>query len=344
MGYYDDDYNDDYDEPYDDGYEECIEPVKLVAEDCAESDITDALLTAGLISEKRPKLICNMEKLVYVCGNPNEVYSPAEIRFTESIDNVYVYSDFFMSLNKGSMACRVIAAKISGDGYNALKACVSFEKIINKAVDGFNIFFFVTDESVLFGCKVFDKTGKSDCTLSRPIVSQMEFEQIQDELAFLGNSDDFMDFYNCYRRVITCDNSYDEDYEMQIIKKRGMQFSYLEEIDKIGRDIGVDMIREKERYRQMFEMEPEISFAALLEEVEESLAFIKSNRVNTYEMLFEADEMMRQAEETEAENERLAGQTELDDPINEDIRDPEAEALLDDPEQMIKLLKKRRGL
>lgn len=225
MGYYDD-Y---YEEPYD-GYEERIEPVNLVAEGCTESDITDALMTAGLISEKRPKLICNMEKLVFVHGDPNEVYSPAEIRFTESIDKVYVYSDFFMNLNKGSMACRVIAARINCDGYNALKACVSFEKIIDKALDGFNIFFFVTNESVMFGCKVFDKAGKSDCTLSKPIMSQVEFEQIQDELSFLGNSDEFMDFYNYYLQVITCSNYQDDDYEMLIIKKRGMQFAYLEKL------------------------------------------------------------------------------------------------------------------
>ncbi len=339
MGYYDDD----YEEPYD-GYEERIEPVNLVAEGCTESDITDALLAASLISEKRPKLICNMEKLVYVHGDPNEVYSPAEIRFTESIDKVYVYSDFFMNLNKGSMACRVIAARICCDGHNALKACVSFEKIIDKALDGFNIFFFVTDESVLFGCKVFDKAGKSDCTLSRPIMTQMEFEQIQDELSFLGNSDEFMDFYNYYRRVITCGNSQDDDYEMLIIKRRGLQFAYLEEIDDLGRELGVDMIREKERYRQMFEADPIASFATLLEEVEDSLSFIKSNRVNTYEMLFEADEMMRQAEEAEAENERLVVQAALENPVSDDVHDTEAEALLDNPEEMIKLLKKRRGI
>ena len=140
MEYYDDDYEKTYD-----GYEEHIEPVNLVAEICTESDITDALLTAELISEKKPKLICNMEKLVYVHGDPTEVYSPIEIQFTENIDAVYVYSDFFMNLNEGSVACRVIAVRINCDGYNALRACVLFEKIIDKALDGFNIFFFVTN-------------------------------------------------------------------------------------------------------------------------------------------------------------------------------------------------------
>ena len=82
----------------------------------------------------------------------------------------------------------------------------------------------------------------------------------------------------------------------------------------------------------------------MLEEVEESLLFIKSNRVNTYEMLFEADEMMRRVEAAEAENDRLAIQAALENPVSEEVYDTEAEALLDDPEEMIKLLKKRRGL
>ena len=72
--------------------------------------------------------------------------------------------------------------------------------------------------------------------------------------------------------------------------------------------------------------------------------FIKSNRVNTYEMLFEADEMMRRVEAAEAENDRLAIQAALENPVSEEVYDTEAEALLDDPEEMIKLLKKRRGL
>ena len=104
------------------------------------------------------------------------------------------------------------------------------------------------------------------------------------------------------------------------------------------------MIREKERYRQIFEESQVVSFAALLEEVEDGLSFIKSNKINTYEMLYDANEMIKQAEEAEAENDKLAIQAALENPVSEDVHDTEAEALLDDPEEMIKLLKKRRGI
>ncbi len=72
--------------------------------------------------------------------------------------------------------------------------------------------------------------------------------------------------------------------------------------------------------------------------------YIKSNKINTYEMLYDANEMIKQAEEAEAENDKLAIQAALENPVSEDVHDTEAEALLDDPEEMIKLLKKRRGI
>lgn len=338
MGYYDDDEELYY------CYSECIEPVSLVVESCTEKDISYTLMEAGLIQDTTPRLVCSMEKLVFVHGDPNEVYSPAEIRFTERIEKVLVYPDFFKSMNRGSMACRVIAAKLSCSGNDAIKTCVSFEKITDKALDGFNIYFFVTEDSVFYGCRIFDKTGKSDCTISVPIKTEAVFNQMQEELAVYVDAEGFLDFYNQFVQTLTSDNWSYDDYERMIIKRRGIQMSYLEEIDKIGREIGVDLSREKERYWQQFEDVRELSFADILADVEESLSFIKSNRVNTYEMLFEAEEMMRQADEAEAENERLAMQVATENPMNENVQDTEAEALLDDPEEMIKLLKKRRGI
>ena len=45
-------------------------------------------------------------------------------------------------------------------------------------------------------------------------------------------------------------------------------------------------------------------------------------------MLFEADEMMRRVEAAEAENDRLAIQAALENPVSEEVYDTEAEALL----------------
>ena len=136
-----------------------------------------------------------------------------------------------------------------------------------------------------------------------------------------------------------------EDYEQMILRRRGIQMSYYDDLCRIEHDFGVNMSREKERYWRIFDEKTEDSFVTLLEDVEESLSFIKSNRINTYEMLFEADEVMRQAEEKEAENNRLAAQaTMYDSNHNDYVLDEEAKSLLDDPEEIVKLLKKRRGI
>lgn len=339
MGYCDDDDNE-----YIDKYHESIEPVELVSEMFSEKTITPVLEAVGLVAEKSPKYAGNMERLVFVHGDDNEVYSSAEIRFIEKISNVLMYSDYNKTMRQETMVCRVVAAKIDGTEHDAVTSCVAFEKITNKALDGFNIFFFVTDDSVFFGCRVFDKNGKYDCALSNPIKEQYQFEQILDEIAYVADTAKFMDYYGQIRSIVSSDQDDSPSYEDLLIKRRGIRQSYLDDLDAIGDVLGVNFSKEKERYCSMFSDEPEVSFVDLLDSVCESLAFIKSNRVNTYEMLFEADEMMRQAEQAEAENERMAVAAAQENGGEDDVLDEESRSLLDNPEEMIKLLKKRRGL
>ena len=340
MGYYDDDEN--FGAYYEEGG---TERISLIEEGLSEEALTDVILSAGLTFEHRPKYSGNMEKLVFMYGQSSEVYSPAEIRFIEGVENVLVYPEFTKMLKRENMVCRAIATRFNSSGHEALRSCVSFEKIINKALDGFNIFFFVTEDSVYLGCRIFDKSGKRDCALSKPIADEYEFEQIVDDFAFLTRFDSFREYYSHFLMLILDGQNENEDYEHMIMRRRGMQMSYFDKISSIEQEIGVDMSKEKERYWHMFYDEPEESFASLLAEVEEGLSFIKSNRVNTYELLFEADEMMRLAEETESENAKLVAQAANEFSEHaEPESDEEAKALLDDPEEMIKLLKKRRGI
>lgn len=326
-----------------DRYEEYIELVNLVPATCNEEDITDALFAAGLIPEKIPRFVCNMEKLIYVYGASNEVYSSSEIHFAESIDRIYVYPDFFKSFKQESMICRVIAASISYYGYDAIKACVTFEKIVDKVFDGFNIFFFVTNAGVLFGCRVFNGAGKNDCIISKPIIKEMEFEQFQDELCFLSNLKNFTEFYDLYRQIIRKRSIEDDDYELDIVRKKGIQFSYLEVLRELERDLQVDMIYERKRYYQLFEEKTQLSFAEMQEEINDDLAFIKSNRSNTYEILFEADEMLKKMEATEAvNNKRVQLSEETKEKV--DISNIETADLLKSPEKIIKFLRKRSNI
>lgn len=336
MGYYEEDDNEYFE------YNENIEPVELVLESFSDRNITEVLESAGLVTEKTPAFSGDMERLVFVYGDDNEVYSAAERRFTERVNSVIMYSEFNKTMKQGPMVCRVIAAKIEEEGHDAVTACVAFEKIVNKALDGFNIFFFVTDDSVFFGCRVFDKNGKYDCALTDPINEQGRFEDKLEEFAYIIDGDSFLEYYKQIRAIIS--NQDDRpNYEDLMLRKRGVRQSYLDDLDAIGESLGVNFSKEKERYNSAFDEIPEESFVELLDSVCDSLSFIKSNRVNTYEMLFEADEMMRQAEKTEAENDKMV-ENNIQESNTDETTDMEAKALLDDPEEMIKLLKKRRGI
>ena len=340
MNYYDDE--EEY--LYNYGYRDIEDQLTLIEDDCPEYMLADTLFRAGLIPDKTTRYTGSMEKLVFLLGNENEVYSQQEIHFIESVGIVYVYSDFLKKLQQGTMACRTIAARFYCDKTDALRECISFEKIINKALDGFNIFFFVTNDTVFLGGKLFAKSSKKDCILSNPIRTESQLENFMNELMFISDEEEFFEYYRQFCQLISFEQDARLTYEEKICQRRGPQFSYLYGIDDLQRRLDVDLTYEIHRYKQSFEDTYETpSFSALLEEVEESLAFIKSNRINTYELLFEADEMLRQANEAEAANEQML-QT-IDHNEQEDSpSDEEAKRLLDDPEEVIKLLKKRRGI
>ena len=332
MGYFDDD-----DEYYE--YDDRIDPVEIVSEVFSDDIITDTLTDAGLISDKAPRFSGTMERLVFVYGNDKEVYSSSEIRFIEQIEKVCLYSDYTKTLKKHTMPCRVIATKIDGSGHSAITACVSFEKIINKAFDGFNIFLFVTDESAYFGCRIFDK-GKYDCTLSNPIVSEEQFEQILEAFVFTVDTDDFIEYYQQIKHIISIGQEELLGYEDSVVSKRANAV-FLDTLDDIGRSLGLDVSEAKARYWNDYYGEREEAFTSILDEACENLSFIKSNRINIYEMLFEADEAMRQAEITEAVNLAITNSAYT---TGSSYIDEETKSLLDDPEEMIKLLKKRKGI
>lgn len=71
---------------------------------------------------------------------------------------------------------------------------------------------------------------------------------------------------------------------------------------------------------------------------------IEPSQVNTMEMLFEAEEMEKLAVEAEQRNENLLMQQDRDDLEETSDLDEETKALLADPESLIKLLKKKRGI
>lgn len=329
MAYYDDE-----DDAAYNGYRHYPEyeeetPVGLTSEACTKVEISEELSNAGLIPDTEIKYAGSMDKLIFVYGNPDEIYSPAEIKFTEHVTNTFVYNDFLKKLRDDEMVCRTIAAIISSSGDEAVKACISFEKIVDKALDGFNIFLFITEESVFFGCRVFGKSNGRDCVLSNPIKTEEQLEQINYELLCVSDEAYFMKYALQIINIITGSQD-QEEYEISLRNRRRRRSSYYQDID---RDDWLYM-----------DNDASLPFTELLKEVEDELAFIKSNRINTYEMLYEANKSLEQAEAVEAQNARLSQQGTSDANSSNVAKDEEAKALLDNPDEVIKLLKKRRGI
>lgn len=104
------------------------------------------------------------------------------------------------------------------------------------------------------------------------------------------------------------------------------------------------MAREIERCFLGFDTKHQKTYADQVAEADENLFKVESSRINTIEMLFEAEAMEKLAIETEQRNETMLRQNSVEEESKSDGIDMATKALLEDPELMIKILKKKRGI
>ena len=339
MSYLDD--YEEYDARFDHSiYRDIREEIPIVYEGISLSEIVKILDPTGLIETINPAYSGDMEKLVFSLGDEREVYSPIEIKYIERNPLIYVFEAISRPLNNGSIPCRVIVTSLPGNSNNAVIECLAFEKIVNKALEGFNTFLIVLDDSLILGCKLFSKRGTRDCIISRPIRWQDELDSIVYQFIELADPS-FPTFYN---NTIDAIKFFDSSigYEEDIIRRRGVQSRYLDFIASVEQELGLDFSGERNRYLQYFQ-QYEDSYIKQINEAEESLSGVKSNKINTYELLFDAEEMMKMAIEVEKKNEILSS-TPIVMSYSDNESDEEAIRLLSDSEAIIKLLKERRGM
>lgn len=345
MSYYDE--YDEYDEKYtyDEStdnyfYTEYKEPIDLTIGNFSESAVADLLIDAGLIEDRTLYYSGTMERLILLYGASDEVYSAQERSFAEQIKELFVYTPYYKKMKSSEMICRMIAVKVDCHEADIINQCVAIEKIINKAFDGFNMFLFVSSNGLLLGGRIFNPENGHDCVISRPIEEEKRLKEVIDELSFIESVENFKEFYLEYISLLLEGQEDSYDYDSLIIQRRGPQSSYIYEVEQIGHEFGIDVTKEKLRYLNAFSNE-ERPFATIVKEVEENLSFIKSNRVNTYELLFEAEEYAAAANSLEKENHHVINSVSL----NSDTSiSKEEEALIDNPEELIKELKRQRGI
>lgn len=302
--------------------------------------VADLLLPTGLLIDRTTQYSGSLEKFVFLKGNTREVYSKSEIDFIDGVVDFCIFKDFYKKTRKGMIPCRVVSAKI--DGMDIASAGIAFTKIISKAIDGLNIGFIVSKDGILFAGRLFEQGNNIGCFVSDLIKKEEQYDEIAADLIFGDLYDSFIDFYSYIKGVIH-HTEVAVPYGDSLRSAHRIPYTYIEELQDLEVRLGVSFAREIERCFFENEEPEEMPYCEKVKECEEHLFKIESSKVNTMEILFEAEEMERFASEAEQKNNEMLQQSNGDENTENDI-DEETKTLLDDPEGMIKMLKKKRGI
>ena len=302
--------------------------------------VADLLLPTGFLIDRTTQYSGILEKFVFLKGNTSEVYSKSEIDFIDGVVDFCIFKDFYKKTRKGMIPCRIVSAKI--DNMDIISAGIAFTKIVNKAIDGLNIGFVISEEGILFTGRLFEQGDNIGCYVSNLIKTEEQYDEIVAELIFGDLYDSFIDYYSYIKSIIY----YTEEtvpYGDTLKGAHRIPYTYIEELQDLEVRLGISFAREIERCFFENEEPEEIPYCEKVKECEEYLFKIEFSKVNTMEILFEAEEMERLASEAEQKNDEMFKQSKDHENTENDI-DEETKALLDDPESMIKMLKKKRRI
>ena len=319
----------------------CDEFVLSAYENYSVDTVAELLLPTGLLIDKSIQYAGTFEKYVFLHGNKEEVYSKQEIDFITAIGEIAIFTEFFKKTRRGVIPCRVIAVRNAFS--DTLDFCIAFMKIINKASDGFNICVVVSEDGIIYSCRAYDDPITDNYYISDIITTREQMEELCDDLMYSPDYEGFIEYYAYVRESIRFKTD-SADYLSKIRNAHRPSCAYIEELQEIEVITGLRLSEEIKRSFWELEEEYKETFANRVAEAEEYLFKIESSRINTMEMLFEAEEMEKLASEAEQRNRAMLTQSTAEDEVESSDVDMETKALLEDPEAMIKLLKKKRGI
>lgn len=310
------------------------EVIEELNNDFCAFQVAEFLEKLGFLQDKQSCVTEDLQKLIFLQGNQEEVYTVSERKFIERVGEVYAFPEFYKKIKRGNMPCRFIAVDLSR-WQDDIYYSVFFMKIIIKAFSDFSIFVIKSNDGIHLGARLFDETEWKNCILSK----SNDLPDILDEAVWENDTDNFVDFYNSLIEAIAPVTDNHIGYDEKILKSRGVQAGYIDMLNEVENIYGESVLDELERYKDTFEEVEEQGFTEILEECMEDLKYICTTKVNTIEMLFEAEELEKIAEKTEAQRD-----TDFESFSNSESNYIELEGLDDDPEVIIKKLKSLRGL
>lgn len=316
--------------------QEMEEFVEKLNNDFSASSLAKLLMESGLTEvEIRPEIV-PFNQFVFLRSKSDEIYGAQERSLIRRIGNVFLFPEFRKNSTKGVVPCCAVAVDLQNIGADVHTA-VLFMKTVLKAYDGWMIFIIRMEDGIHIGIRTYEREAKNNCTLCE----SMQVPEILDDLAWCMSVKDFLPFYAGIFELINPVDTNSKDYDELAIRRRGVQYGYIESLEDISKRLQVDLSYAIREYRKWFDEDYSYSFVQELDDALEALKDVKSTRVNTLEMLFEAEELEKMAADSEEKYQQTLSSIEAYD---EDRSQEAAYMSGKDPEEMIKLLKERKGI
>lgn len=308
--------------------ESCFNDLLNVFSERNASDFSSCLFS---VKTNTSKPIDSFKKLIYNIGDQEEVYTKTERQIIDKIPSFVVCSEFNMFERYQRVFCRLIAVDLS-DSTSLIYDAISVMKICNKALDGFNIYILVGSESLHIGCDMLGGESKTACLISYPIDSKINWESLLYTFSEVVDYEGFLKYYySLLDAILSVYNCYDETDENLYNTTFYHQF---EDEEDCWYDPSDESLYHDEQDIQDELYDSLIDFEAEVKDAKQCLDFIRTNRVNSLEMLFDAEQQLADAQaERQLDNNSM---------IEEDGRYSEnLHALLSNPSKLIKALKNK---
>lgn len=273
----------------------------------------------------------SFKKLIYNNGIQEEVYTKQERLIIDSIYDYSVCSEYFIYDKHQRILCRLIAfdlTKSTSLVYDALAVM----KICNKALNGFNIYMIVGSDSIHIGCDMLGGESKTSCLISYPINNKVNWESLLYIFSDVTEDKGFLKYYysllNTILSVFDCYDNADADENLH----NTSSYDQFEDDEDHWYDPSDESLYHDQQKLFNNYYEPLSAFEYEVEDAKKELDFIKTNRVNSLEMLYEAE---KQTEGTKEYYQHYDSSEEKNN-YSEELH-----ALLSNPDKLIKVLKNK---
>lgn len=236
----------------------------------------------------------SFEKMVYIYGKSDEIYTLQERNFIDEFNQKLLYCDYVVNSKLQNVKCKIVISKLKRNTY-PLHDAIAFMKIFDKAFNGFNIFLFISRDGIYFGCSCSKNSILGyDCVISPKLIHDMNWEMVYEILLYRKTSPNFYEYYSgilsmilrlpeCFAIRAKDDNycsfneyNFDND-DFENFRGRNLRY-FLYDINFDSSDTNNKFDIEEFKYE--------------VKSCMDDLNYICSKQVNTMELLFKAQDSL----------------------------------------------------